>query len=296
MVDVIAGAPAHQAGIVAGDRIIEVDGSPTKDLTDPQFLARLRGERGSIFRIVVDRDGVETPLRFTLRREYILLGRAEVRRVDARIVYVRPWQLVDLAFTHAWERLRRIKAAQEPDPAIVLDLRGNSGADLRNAMRFASLFVLPGTVFAQVEGPRQRGDVEASGGGHVMKTLGGSDILAGSVDLPEFDWLRRTPVVVLVDRQTGHAAEALAQFLREVRGARLIGEGTAGVASAQERFELGEGAALVLTTHALKSPRGLDWSRVGLVADVPVRATAEASAPVAIDRVLDAAIEVLRRP
>jgi carboxyl-terminal processing protease len=161
-------------------------------------------------------------------------------------------------------RLQRDGAA-----GIVLDLRGNPGGVLREAVATASLFL-----------------------------DGGAVVTLRGLHLPE-ETLRarrglasRLPVVVLVDHETASSAEVVAGALRDRHRAEIVGRRTYGKALVQSVDPLGDGGALELTVAHYYTPDGADISGVGLRPDVPASDRPGTSA----DEALAAALHTLARP
>ncbi|MEZ5078001.1 MAG: S41 family peptidase [Solirubrobacterales bacterium] len=233
---VFPGSPAAAAGIEPGDVIVAVEGDSIAGMSSDEATSRIKGPEGSEVRIGV-RDGV------TGKVEQVTLTRAEVevpnvssrvRTVEGRkLGYVRL-----LSFSEgAHDQLRRaVERVQDKGAeAIVLDLRGNPGGLLQEAVLCAGLFLPEGEVVVTTESRSQ--------GRRVHKTVGGN--------LPSL------PMGVLIDRGTASAAEILTAAL-ESDGATVIGSRSFGKGVFQEEVGLANGGALKLTVGEYFTPEGVN--------------------------------------
>jgi carboxyl-terminal processing protease len=237
--------PAKEAGIQSGDIIIRIDGRPAGNLTFDQSVALMKGEKGSVIHLTVRRRK-EGELPFTVVRQEIALPTLAMRL--ARIADHRIGYLHLLAFPDATaRRLERATArlVERGAEGIVLDLRGNPGGLLSEAVRAVSLFVEDGVV-CTTSGLHQEVRVYE---------------VTGRPAYPEL------PLVVLVDRGSASAAEIVAAALQEHDRTIVIGRRTYGKASVQSIRPLSEGAALKLTTALYRTPDGNDLTHVGVRPD-----------------------------
>lgn len=233
--------PARLAGIRPGDRILTVDGAPTASLSFHEAMGRIVGRPGSSVRLRILRDA--RVLRFSLVRRAFKLhpvharlrGSVGVLRLDA---FSRGTAAASAA---AVARLRRAGAR-----AIVLDLRGNPGGLLDQAVGVASVFL------------RSDASVVSLAGAHrplrILYARGG-----GAVAIP---------LAVLVDRGSASASEVVAGALKDHGRATIIGEPTFGKSLVQEIVRLPSGAALKLTVARYLTPAGVDISRNGVQPDI----------------------------
>jgi carboxyl-terminal processing protease len=246
---VFDGSPAAEQGVRALDRVVSVNGTPAAGRTLDSVVADIRGKEGTTVTL-----GVATgddPLRsLTLTR-----ARIRVPAVDSRIVTVdgRKVGYMRLAqFTRgASEALReavtdlRERGAQ----ALVLDLRGDPGGLVSEAVGVAGVFLDNGSTVVVTEGlhsPRRTYTTDATP-------------VAGDL-----------PLMVLVDRGSASASEIVAGALRDAKRGTLVGERTFGKALVQSTVLLRDGGALKLTTARYLTPSGYDLAKRGLPAAVKV--------------------------
>jgi len=242
----LVGTPAYRAGILAGDRIVEIDGKPTKKLTMQQAVELLTGKPGSQVTIKVRREGESKPLEIKIVREEIkipsVLG--DTRRPDGswewiidkehKIAYIRLNAFI--ASTAADLEKALEEARREGMRALVLDLRFNPGGLLQAAVRVADLFLKKGDLIVSTKGrnvPERRW--YATGRGKF------TDI----------------PMAVLVNRFSASASEIVAAALQDHKRAVIVGQRTWGKGSVQNVIELEDGQrAIKLTTAEYHRPSG----------------------------------------
>jgi len=233
--------PARVAGVQPGDTIMAVDGSSTASLSFDEAMGRILGRPGSRVRLRVLRAG--RAMHFDLvRRAFALHSvhtrlehRVGVLRVDA---FTRG---TAAATTAAMARLTRQGAT-----AIALDLRGNPGGLLDEAVGVASLFLPPGASVVSLAGAHRPLRILYARGG-AASTI---------------------PLAVLVDGGSASASEVVAGALKDHGRATIVGEPTYGKSLVQEILLLPSGAALKLTVARYLTPAGLDISRDGVQPDI----------------------------
>jgi carboxyl-terminal processing protease len=238
------GTPAEQAGLLAGDRIKAVAGSPVGDSLQG-VAASLRGEAGSAVRLVVARDGNDLDL--TVTRGELASDDVVVSRIKGGVEVVRVQ-----AFTRGvGAAVRKAVTSASLDgtaPAgVVLDLRGNPGGLLTEAVEVASAFLDGGAVVSYEKRGEPVRHLDAVGDGDTT-----------------------VPLVVIVDSGTASAAEVVAAALQDRNRAVIVGSRTFGKGSVQEPHELSDGSAIEITVGRYLTPSGKSLDGVGIDPDVVV--------------------------
>jgi carboxyl-terminal processing protease len=242
-------SPAAEAGIRAGDRLVSVEGRPARGRALEAVVAGIRGPRGTTVRLGIASAGGGTR-EYELERERIRVPAVESRieRADGeRIGYLRLAQFTKGsadALGEAVEGLRE-KGAR----SLVLDLRGDPGGLVNEAVGVAGVFLTDDTPVVVTEGLHSPRRTFTTDGDPVADDL---------------------PLVVLVDRGSASASEIVAGALRDADRAELVGERTFGKALVQSTRPLRDGGALKLTTARYLSPDGFDLAVRGLPPDVKV--------------------------
>jgi carboxyl-terminal processing protease len=240
-------SPAERAGIEAGETIVSVDGHPIAGESSQASTERIKGPEGSEVTLGVRRGAGGKARAVKLTREQI-----SVPVVSSRLKTVGRRKLGYLRMASFTEGVHGAVAAQvrrlQRDGAegLVLDLRGNGGGLLDEAVLSASVFLPKGET---VVSTRSRSEGDA-----VYKTKGGN--------LPSL------PIVVLIDRNTASAAEILTAALADDAGARTVGTRSYGKGVFQQEVGLSNGGALKLTVGEYYTPNGVNLAGKGIHPDV----------------------------
>ncbi|HEX3174909.1 MAG TPA: S41 family peptidase [Solirubrobacterales bacterium] len=240
-------SPAERAGIEVGDTIVSVDGRAIAGLSAAAAASRIKGPEGTEVTVGV-RDGAKgKPRLVKLTREQI-----SVPVVASRLKTVGERKLGDLRIASFTEGVHAPVAAQlrrlqkRGAQGLVLDLRGNGGGLLEEAVLTASVFLPEGETVVSTRSRSQ--------GNAVYETRGGN--------------LPALPIAVLIDRNTASAAEILAAALADDAGARTVGTRSYGKGVFQQEVGLSNGGALKLTVGEYFTPDGVNLAGKGIRPDV----------------------------
>jgi len=246
-------SPAAAAGILSGDMIAAIDGTPVGNDLD-SAMARMRGPRGSSVKLAVVRAGSELPLEFTVERAQVDVHSVAMLELEGGYFYARITTFSDttaLDFAAGIARLRR-DLGRKPR-GVVLDLRNNPGGVLESAVEIADHLLEEGVIVtADGRTPAARFSMSATPG----------EVIPG------------VPVVVLVNGSTASAAEILAGALQDHHRARLLGRRTFGKGSVQTVMPLSGGRAIKLTTSRYYTPSGRSIQGRGIEPDIEFEADA----------------------
>ncbi|MBD2525959.1 MULTISPECIES: carboxyl-terminal processing protease CtpA [unclassified Nostoc] len=241
----IAGSPADKAGIRPRDRILKIEGVPTKNLTLDEAATKMRGPSGSLVTLLIERDGEpETEIRLTRDRIALnpVVSELRVSTEGTSIGYLRLTQFNANASTelaHAISSLEKKGAA-----AYILDLRNNPGGLLQSGIEIARQWLDTGTIVYTVNRQGIQGSFEAFGPA-----------------------LTNDPLVILVNQGTASASEILAGALQDNGRAQLVGETTFGKGLIQSLFELSDGSGLAVTIAKYETPQHRDINKLGIKPD-----------------------------
>lgn len=272
IMQVYAGSPAREAGLRAGDVIVNAGGRALAGLPESKAVALVKGPEGTKVRLGVARTGRRRRTVIVQRRRVVVPSVASrVRTHDGR----RYLQVAIGSFTQddvaAQVRRQLDKGRKAGIGGIVLDLRHNPGGLVDQARDVASLFLPAGKVVVSTRG---RAVAPAS-----LKTTG------DPADLT-------TPMVVLVDRGTASAAEIVAGALQDHGRAKLVGSNTYGKGVFQQVLPQPDGGALDLTAGEYFTPNGRNLGAggvregKGLTPDVRISARDMVRPGVALDTAL----------
>jgi carboxyl-terminal processing protease len=269
IVSPLEGSPAQEAGLLAGDTVLRIDGAGLDGLTVDAARDRVRGKKGSTVVLTVQR-GSDAPFDVSIVRD-VIVQREVIERdlADGSVGYIHVTGFSDNAASQFHEALRAdIDAGRRK---IILDLRGNPGGYVTAARQIASEFIASGPLFWEEDADGTQTETNAADGG-----LATSD----DVDL-----------VVLVDRGSASASEIVAGALQDRKRGTIVGETTFGKGTVQQWIELQDNGALKLTIAKWLTPDKRWIHRVGIVPDVLV-ATPEEPDPEK-DPALDKAVETI---
>ncbi len=245
VISVIDGSPADRAGLRAGDVISSVDDTEASRLPIDDIADLVRGAAGSRVRLGVERPGVPDELEFSIVREDVEIEPASWARVPgSSVAVVRIVQFSQAAGKHVREAVEA--ALSDGARGIVLDLRGNPGGLVDEALDVAAAFLDGGVGYR-----------EASRDASVR------DVLIPEGRVIDAD----VPLTVLVDYATASSAEILAVALRDHGRAAIVGERTYGTGTVLNTFALSDGSALKVGVRSWLTPRGEAVFRVGIRPD-----------------------------
>jgi len=231
----IEGTPAYRAGIRAGDVISQIEGVDTLDMMVDQALKRLRGPKGTQVSITVTRPGEEAPLHFTIIRDDIPTRSIQYAfMIRPQIGYIRVSNFTRTTDRELEEKLQALKTAGMNQ--LILDLRGNPGGLLEQAVRVADKFLARGQKIVYTRGRTRGSDQEyrASGGGiHI-----------------DF------PLIILVNKYSASASEIVAGAIQDHDRGLIVGKTTWGKGLVQTVYPLSHRSALALTTAHYFTPSG----------------------------------------
>ncbi|MEB3196394.1 MAG: S41 family peptidase [Candidatus Sericytochromatia bacterium] len=238
--------PAYRAGLKAGDHIFEIDGKPTHHMAEAEAVSLIRGARGTKVVLTLKRHGVANPLKVSLVRDNIVTKAVKVEEMDGNIGYIR---LSTFMSNEAGSEVKSALDRFRKKDGIILDLRGNPGGLLPNAVDIGSMFIKDGPIVQLVNREGEKQYLKASGRPVVDKAL---------------------PVVVLVDGGSASASEILAGALQDNKRATLVGTKTFGKGLVQTVHPLSDGSGVAITTQKYLTSAGHDINKKGVMPDIVV--------------------------
>ncbi|MES2785526.1 MAG: S41 family peptidase [Pseudomonadota bacterium] len=251
------GSPAERAGVVAGDLIVRIDDQPLAGIPLPEAIARMRGQPGSAVVLTIQRPGAASEITVPVTRE--IIRRQLVRwTMEGDALVLRLASFSGAAGTALDQAVAEATAYHSPR-SVVLDLRGNPGGLLREAVKVADAFLTQGEIVSLRSSTTPKGRAWQADAGELLAGL---------------------PMVVLVDSRSASASELVADALQQHGRAIVMGQRSTGKGTVQTTFMLGDlKGALKLTTAIYQGPSGETVDSRGVEPDVEILDGKPASVP-----------------
>ena len=262
VVNVADGSPAIGSGILPGDVLLNVDGSPTEGLSPEEVASLIRGQRDTKASIRIRRGSEPGQvLDFTVVRQPFRLKGVSSQRLQVKDKEVGLITVKSFSGTTRNDIMTALESFGGDVDVLVLDMRNNGGGLLQGAVETANLLLPPGKVVVFT--------VAKDGLQEVQQTLPGGTP-SNDPRLPDL----KTPLYILVNKNSASAAEVLAAALKENGRAKLVGEKTFGKGIIQNVQELRQGGVAV-TVAKYETPLHNNINKVGIPVDVPVACETE---------------------
>jgi carboxyl-terminal processing protease len=280
VVGVFKDSPAKQVGIKPGDLITKVDGHSIAGEPSRVSTARIKGKPGTYVQLTIARPG-SPPRTLRVKRQRIKVpvvssslrtvnGKNNGKPAKVKLGTVNLSSFTSGAHADVASSVRKLLARHAQ--GFVLDLRGNGGGLLDEAVLVSSLFVPNGTIVSTKGRTRPRRVFDATG-----------------------DTITRRPIVVLVDHGTASASEITTAALHERIGAPVVGRRTFGKGVFGQVFDLSNGGALDLIVGSYYTPSGKDINGKGIAPDVPATDNPATKQDEALNRALETLARRVRR-
>ena len=242
VVSPIEGTPAFRAGLKAGDQIVKVDGTSTKNISLTDAVRKIRGPKGSRVTLTINRQGFTKPKDFSIVRDIIPIRSVKARLIEGGYGYIRIANFQDQTDRDLRNFLQKMRQIQNPFKGLVLDLRNDPGGLLDQAVMVSDEFLSHGLI-VKTEGRDARQKMRFNArAGH-----------PGERD--------NFPIIVLINEGSASASEIVA-------GTKSFGKG-----SVQTIIPLVDGSALRLTTALYYTPSGKTIHEKGIIPDIEVKDT-----------------------
>lgn len=234
--EIYENSPAHKAGLKVGDAFISIDGQNAKGKTEGQVLDFLRGYPGTKSELVVRRSDKKDVNIILERGEVIIPNVPHSGLVADGVGYINLTTFSQDAGQNVGDALQRLKEKNAGLKGVILDLRGNGGGLLNEAINLVNVFVPKGEFVASTKGKVPEWDIS-------LKTQ------HAPID-------KEIPVVVLLDSHSASASEVTSGALQDLDRAVVMGQRSYGKGLVQNTKELGFNARIKLTTAKYYIPSG----------------------------------------
>ena len=234
---VINGGPSEKAGLLPGDRIVEVNDSlfVGKEISNEKVMKKLRGPKGTMVKVGVKRNNSPEILHFDIVRGDIPLTSVDVAyMIDPETGYVKVNKFGSTTFTEFSDAMYKLKA--DGASKFVIDLRGNPGGYMNAAIKMINMFLKKNDMIVYTEG----------------KTLNccSQELADGTGEFQD------VPVVVLIDEWSASASEIFAGAIQDNDRGFVIGRRSFGKGLVQQQFTLRDSSAIRLTISRFHTPSG----------------------------------------
>lgn len=246
----IEDAPAWEAGIKAGDKVVAIDGDSTKGLSLVEASQMMRGKKGSKIVLRVVRGTEDKPRDITVVRGSVKIKSVKYTDLGDGFAYVKITSFIENTSKDLQKVVENhIKANKGSMAGLLIDMRRNPGGLLDQAIKVSDMFLKEGVIVSTIG--RSKNDKEVA-----MATKKG----------PYTDF----PIVILVNEYTASASEIVSGALQDNKRALIVGQRTFGKGSVQSVIKLGDGSGLKLTVARYYTPSGVSIQAEGIHPDIEI--------------------------
>ncbi len=245
IINVMDGTPAQASNLQAGDIILDINGKDVKGLSLSDVANLVRGPENTLVNITILRNK-DKFLKKVMRKEIKI--KTVKSSIDKNIGYIQIASFLGTSTPNEFiDAVEKTKDTQ----GLILDLRGNTGGLLPNAVFIANLFITDGNLVSIVGRNNYKFDIEAE----------------------NIEFEINKPMIVLVDGASASASEILSGALKDYKKAKLLGTRTFGKGMVQKIVPLPNETGLNLTIAKYLTPSGADINKKGITPDIEVKVT-----------------------
>ncbi|MBY0315529.1 MAG: S41 family peptidase [Bdellovibrionales bacterium] len=245
----IEDTPAWKAGILPGDKIVEIDGTSTKGMSLVDAAQKMKGKNGEKIKLGIMRDAFDEPKVFTIKRDIVKVKSVKFIDLGEGYAYFRVTSFIENTAKELRKHMIDFKARNNGIKGVVLDLRRNPGGLLDQAVQISNMFLDKGIIVSTVGRDKTKKEVtEAKPGSAYMGF----------------------PMVILINEYSASASEIVAGALKDNKRALVMGQRSFGKGSVQSVVKMGDGSGLKLTVARYYTPSGISIQAEGITPDVEV--------------------------
>ena len=235
VVSPISGGPSEALGIQSGDRIIKIDGKDAIGLTNEEVRQKLRGNKGTKVNVTILRSGVKDPIEYEIIRDKIPLYSVDTHfMMDNKTGYVSVSRFAETTYDELTGALSDLK--KDGMQQLILDLRGNPGGYLNQAVKIADLFI---------DGQKK-----------IVYTKGRKSEFDEEYDASKPSSYEKIPLIVLINEGSASASEIVSGAIQDWDRGLIVGETSFGKGLVQRQFDLSDNSAIRLTISKYYTPSG----------------------------------------
>ncbi|MDM7914116.1 MAG: S41 family peptidase [Candidatus Eisenbacteria bacterium] len=231
----IAGSPSEKLGIRPGDVIVKIEGENAKGIKQEDVFTKLRGERGTVVHVTIRRPGEKDLLEFDIVRDEIpIYSVPNSFMLQPGVGYIRLVRFSSTTSDELEEALGKLEA--QGMEKLLLDLRGNAGGYLNEAIEVSDLFLPGGKKIVYTLGRIPDSNEEYFSTGRAKHT--------------------QYPLIVLIDHSSASASEIVSGAMQDWDRGLIVGQRSFGKGLVQRQYPLKNGGALLLTVARYYTPSG----------------------------------------
>lgn len=231
----IPGSPSEKIGIQGGDKVMMINNVPTKGITTEEAVSKLRGPKGTVVHISIQRAGMDELLEFDIIRDKIPVYSVDAKfMLDDKTGYIRFVRFAETTSEEIEQALTELEGKGMKQ--LILDMRNNGGGILEEAKMIVDKFIPGGKMIVYMKG-----------------RIPGATQEFYSTDKKSY---RDYPVVVLINRGSASASEIVAGAIQDLDRGLVVGERSFGKGLVQNQFDLNDGSAVRITIARYYTPSG----------------------------------------
>ena len=240
VVSPITGGPSEALGISSGDRIVKINGEDCIGISNEEVRTKLRGKAGTIVNVSIIRNGISEPIEYKITRDKIPIYSVDTHFIyNNKTGYVSVSRFSETTYDELKDALKDLKASGMEQ--LILDLRGNPGGYLNQAVRISDLFIDGEKRIVYTRGRREEFN---------------DDFLASKSSDYE-----KIPLIILINKGSASASEIVSGAVQDWDRGLIVGETSFGKGLVQRQFPLFDNSAIRLTISKYYTPSGRSIQR-----------------------------------
>lgn len=259
----IEDTPAFNAGIKAGDKIVEINGESTKGLSLVESAQKMKGSKDSPVRLTIFREGFDAPKEFTIKRGVVKVRSVKYTDLEDGYAYLKITSFNEKTYEDFKKYLDEHEKKNKGIKGVIMDLRNNPGGLLEQAVKVSDEFLEDGII---------------------VSTIGRSQKDKEVIKAKKEGTRTGFPIIILMNEYSASASEIVAGALQDNKRAAVMGTKSFGKGSVQSVVKLGDGSGLKLTVARYYTPSGKSIQAEGITPDVIIDAVDQEALEKAIIR------------